>query len=146
MLWRMSAALHDERFGTMAYSGYSPPATNVSATNVSRLAQMGSGNCANPVAQTSKTSKTSKPSKTPSDPSRRSTRRPDRAMVAQRHRRPRPEGLRLRHLHDGLEMAQRPGRRLAHGRPAVELGFAEPGRHVRERCPAPLPAIGHPPA
>jgi hypothetical protein len=43
----------------MAFSGYSPPATNVSATNVSRLAQMGSGNCANPVAQTTETSETS---------------------------------------------------------------------------------------
>src|SRR3979411_24800 len=101
MLWRMSVDLHDQRFGSMAFSGYSRPATNVSATNVSRLAQMGGGNCANPVAQTSETSKTSKTSQTPSDPSRRSTRRPDRAMVAQRHRRPRPQGLSLRHLHDG---------------------------------------------
>src|SRR4030088_3403902 len=112
MLWRMSADLHDQRFGNMAFSGYSPPATNVSATNVSRLVRIGSGNCANPVAQTSETSKTSKTSETPSDPSRRSTRRPDRAMEAQRHRRPRPEVLRLGHLHDVLEMAQRPGRLL----------------------------------
>src|SRR5882757_11026493 len=141
MLWRMSADLHDQRFGSMAFSGYSPPATNVSATNVSRLAKMGSGNCANPVAQTSETSKTSK---TPSGPSRRSTRRPDRAMEAQRHRRPRPEGLSLRHLHDGLEMAQRPGRRLAHGRPAVELGFAELGRYLGECRRRHLAEIGHP--
>src|SRR5258708_24075753 len=36
MLWRMPADLHDQRFGSMAFSGYSPPATSVSATSVFR--------------------------------------------------------------------------------------------------------------
>ena len=113
----------------MAFSGYSPPATNVSATNVSRLAQMGSGNCANPVAQTSETSETSQ---TPSDPSRRSTRRPDRAMEAQRHRRPRPERLRLDICTTGLRWRSGPDGVTAYGRPAVELGLVELGRHLGE--------------
>src|SRR5258708_16487501 len=36
MLWRMSADLHDQRFGSMAFIGCPRPVTNVSATNVFR--------------------------------------------------------------------------------------------------------------
>ena len=42
------------------------------------------------------------------DPQAAARCQPHRLMIAERHRRPRPEGRRLRHLHDGLEMAQRP--------------------------------------
>jgi len=62
------------------YSAHRPPETRA-------CLPLACGNCGNPR-------------------SGRTTRRPDRAMIAQWHRRPRPVGFGLRHLHDGPQVAQ----------------------------------------